>query len=71
MNDKIEQAANRPCPECGGQRVITKYQTSQYNIISTGILSGTVVVPVSCVDCGYTALYTDEPDKVRKHYLKQ
>ncbi len=68
MNNAIEQAANRPCPECGGQRVITKI-TAHSIYISTGIMSGTMTISVSCANCGYTTFYTEEPHKVRNHYL--
>jgi predicted nucleic-acid-binding Zn-ribbon protein len=69
MNEVIEQATNKPCPECGGQRVATQ-TTSTGVFISTGMMSGTMTVPVCCTNCGYTTLYAAEPDKVRNHYLK-
>ena len=45
MNEAIEQAANKPCPECG-QRVIAKTTTAGV-LISTGMLSGTTTIPAS------------------------
>ncbi len=68
MNKAIEQAANKPCPECGGQRVVARV-SARGVFISTGILSSTITIPVSCTNCGYTTLYAADPDKVRKHYL--
>jgi predicted nucleic-acid-binding Zn-ribbon protein len=69
MNERISQAASKPCPECGGQRVIAKYSAA-YTNIPTGMLTSTATIPVSCTNCGYTTLYTEDPNKVRKHYLK-
>jgi predicted nucleic-acid-binding Zn-ribbon protein len=71
MNEGIEQAANKPCPECGGQRVVTKATTGANLYIVTGVMSGTMTIPICCTNCGYTTLYAAEPYKVRNHYLKR
>jgi ribosomal protein S27AE len=71
MEGSIERVANRPCPECGGQRVIATSEDRHSVFIKTGILFSTEAVPVSCTNCGYTTFYTEDPSKVRKHYLKK
>ncbi|GCE28342.1 hypothetical protein KDA_38260 [Dictyobacter alpinus] len=71
MTAAIERAANRPCPECGGQRVVAQGAERYQVYLRTGLVSSTKTIPVSCVNCGYTTFYTKNPEKVRKYYLKQ
>ena len=70
-NEAITRAANKPCPECGGQRIIAESELKNGFLIATGWFTTTKTIPVSCVNCGYTTLYTQDPHKVRKYYLKQ
>jgi hypothetical protein len=65
MNKAIVQAANKPCPECGGQRVIAMTHIKTGMSVMTGIFSSTRIIPVSCTCCGLTTFYAEEPSKVR------
>ena len=57
--------ANRPCPECGGQRVWGK--TTGY--VSVGLqhkflFSNEILVPLVCTRCGLTTFYHPKPEKM-------
>lgn len=69
MNETIKQAASKPCPECGGQRVVAEIKAQYVVNIPTGLFSATSVVPVCCTICGYVTLYAKDPSKVRHYYL--
>ncbi|HLI91762.1 MAG TPA: hypothetical protein VKV37_23950 [Ktedonobacteraceae bacterium] len=58
------QPARTPCPECGGQRVLV--QCDPRMAIRTGVLSFTRLHALTCIECGYTRLYANRPDRLKK-----
>ena len=70
MNKKIEEVAQRSCPECGGQRVVTQNHLSAGIVVYIGPFSTERAIAVSCTVCGYTSLFMEDPKKLRQYYLK-
>lgn len=63
----------KPCPECGGTRVWTQVKTYYYfklvqpwRCVSlfSGKSSESNTQAITCLNCGYTALYATEPQNL-------
>ena len=61
-----ETALTRPCPECGGGRVLAK--GTGYTVVvplkKRLFDAGSPVLAVVCRDCGYTAFFVEDIDRV-------
>ncbi len=77
MNEQTQQPTPKPCPECGGERIHTKY-TKQYPAVEIklttllGLLKpSSTINALTCLTCGYTMLYAAQPDKLRPYNYKK
>ncbi len=76
MNAQMQRPTPKPCPECGGERVFTKY-TKQYpnveiKLTQPGLFMNTSTIDaLTCLTCGYTTLYATQPNKLRPYKNKK
>ena len=66
MNDvpQSQPQRPRPCPICGGERVVTR--CGKYMSLFIGTFSGVPLNAIACTYCEYTELFADDPQKLRK-----
>ena len=65
MTKPYEEAANRPCPECGGPRVLSKGGYSVDVVpIKRFFNVGTSMMAVVCKKCGHTTWYAKDTSKL-------
>ena len=66
MNDAPQPQSQRPrpCPICGGERVLTR--CGGYMSLAIGTFSGVRLNAIACTNCGYTELFAEDPQKLRR-----
>ena len=64
MNKGAQRVDAKPCPECGGHRVLIPCDPRME--VKIGAFSYLHMSALACVECGYTSLYVNEPHKLKK-----
>ncbi len=64
MNEATQPQRPAPCPICEGERVFT--QCAIHMSLMTGTFDSVPLNAIACTYCGYTRLFADNPQKLRK-----
>jgi YgiT-type zinc finger domain-containing protein len=71
----VQQAAQLPCPLCGGKRAVAGISHEVYWMVGTMASSSDGFDAVICLSCGYTTLHAQNLDrlarKVQEHERKR
>ena len=78
MNEQTQRPTPKPCPECGGERIFTKYNKQYLNReiklvqphSAYGLfldMNSSAIDALTCLSCGYTTLYATQPEKLRPY----
>ena len=64
MNDATQPQRPRPCPICEGERVLTRCDARMSLVVGT--FDAVQLQAIACTYCGYTELFAEDPQKLRR-----